>query len=58
LDSSAAIFSTGTVPLADVLADFHGSLDNPQPVLFASCNYFFALGQLVTAFGDTNPQGP
>src|SRR5215475_11597050 len=45
-----------TVPPADVLADFHGSLDNPQLVLFASGNYFFALGQLVTAFGDTNPQ--
>jgi molybdate transport system substrate-binding protein len=45
-----------TVPPADVLADFHGSLDNPRLVLFASGNYFFALGQLVTAFGDTNPQ--
>jgi molybdate transport system substrate-binding protein len=45
-----------TVPPADVLADFHGSLDNPQLVLFASGNYFFALGELVTAFGDTNPQ--
>jgi molybdate transport system substrate-binding protein len=45
-----------TVPPADVLADFHGSLDNPGLVLFASGNYFFALGELVTAFGDTNPQ--
>jgi ABC-type molybdate transport system substrate-binding protein len=45
-----------TVPPADVLADFHGSLDNPQLVLFASGNYFFALGELVTAFGETNPQ--
>jgi ABC-type molybdate transport system substrate-binding protein len=45
-----------TVPPADVLADFHGSLDNPQLVLFASGNYFFALGQLVTAFGDANPR--
>ena len=44
-----------TVPPADVLADFHGSLDNPQLVLFASGNYFFALGQLVTAFGEANP---
>jgi hypothetical protein len=25
-------------------------------VLFAPGNYFFALGQLVTAFGETNPQ--
>jgi molybdate transport system substrate-binding protein len=39
----------------DVLADFHGSLDNPQLVLLASGNYFFALGELVTAFGDSNP---
>src|ERR1700754_5152368 len=39
-----------TVPPVDVLADFHGSLDNPQLVLFASGNYFFALGQLVNAF--------
>jgi ABC-type molybdate transport system substrate-binding protein len=45
-----------TVPPADVLADFHGSLDNPQLVLFASGNYFFALAELVTAFGDTNRQ--
>jgi molybdate transport system substrate-binding protein len=45
-----------TVPPADVLADFHGSLDNPQLVLFASGNYFFALGQLVTAFGEANPR--
>jgi molybdate transport system substrate-binding protein len=44
-----------TVPPADVLADFHGSLDNPQLVLFASGNYFFALGQLVKAFGEANP---
>jgi molybdate transport system substrate-binding protein len=45
-----------TVPPADVLADFHGSLDDPQLVLFASGNYFFALGQLVTAFEDANPR--
>ena len=45
-----------TVPPADVLADFHGSLDNPQLVLFASGNYFFALGQLVTTFGKANPR--
>jgi ABC-type molybdate transport system substrate-binding protein len=41
-----------TVPLADVLADFHGSLDHPELVLFASGNYFFAMGPLVKAFGD------
>jgi len=45
-----------TVPPVDVLADFHGSLDNPQLVLFASGNYFFALGQVVEAFGHAYPQ--
>jgi molybdate transport system substrate-binding protein len=45
-----------TVPPVDVLADFHGSLDNPQLVLFASGNYFFALGQLVNAFGEAYRQ--
>jgi molybdate transport system substrate-binding protein len=42
-----------TVPPVDVLADFHGSLDNPQLVLFASGNYFFALGRAV---GRAYPQ--
>jgi molybdate transport system substrate-binding protein len=45
-----------TVPPVDVLADFHGSLDDPQLVLFASGNYFFALGQLVNAFGEAYRQ--
>ena len=39
-----------------MLADFHGNLDNPQLVLFASGNYFFALGLMVKAFGDAYPQ--
>src|SRR5215471_16599448 len=41
-----------TVPLADVLADFHGSLDHPELVLYASGNSFFAMAPLVKAFGD------
>jgi molybdate transport system substrate-binding protein len=45
-----------TVPPADVLADFHGSLDNPALVLYASGNYFFALGLAVKAFGEAYPQ--
>lgn len=45
-----------TVPPVDVLADFHGRLDNPELVLFASGNYFFALGQLVAGFGDAEPR--
>ena len=44
-----------TVPPADSLADFHGSLDNPALVLYASGNYFFAMAQLVSVFGDANP---
>jgi molybdate transport system substrate-binding protein len=40
----------------DVLADFHGSLDNPQLVLYVSGNYFFVMAPLVKAFGDTHPQ--
>jgi molybdate transport system substrate-binding protein len=45
-----------TVPPVDVLADFHGSLDDPQLVLYASGNYFFAMAPLVQAFGDAFPQ--
>ena len=41
---------------ADALADFHGSLDNPALVLYASGNYFFAMGPLVEAFGREFPQ--
>jgi molybdate transport system substrate-binding protein len=44
-----------TVPPVDVMADFHGSLDNPALVLYASGNYFFAMGDLVRAFGDAWP---
>jgi molybdate transport system substrate-binding protein len=45
-----------TVPPADSLADFHGSLDNPALVLYASGNYFFAMAPLVEAFGQAFPQ--
>ena len=45
-----------TVPPVDVLADFHGSLDHPQLVLYVSGNYFFAMAPLVKAFGETHPQ--
>jgi molybdate transport system substrate-binding protein len=45
-----------TVPPADALADFHGSLDNPQLVLFVSGNYFFAMAPLVKAFGEAHPE--
>ncbi|TCZ52765.1 substrate-binding domain-containing protein [Roseicella aquatilis] len=45
-----------TVPPADVLADFHGSLDDPALVLYASGNYFFAMAPLVQAFGAAHPE--
>jgi molybdate transport system substrate-binding protein len=45
-----------TVPPVDDLADFHGSLDDPQLVLYVSGNYFFAMAPLVKAFGETHPQ--
>jgi molybdate transport system substrate-binding protein len=44
-----------TVPPADDMADFHGSLDDPALVLYASGNYFFALAGMVRAFGEANP---
>ncbi len=44
-----------TVPPMDDMADFHGSLDNPALVLYASGNYFFAMAGLVRAFEDANP---
>jgi molybdate transport system substrate-binding protein len=45
-----------TVAPVDVLADFHGSIDHPDLVLYASGNYFFAVAGLVDAFGDAYPQ--
>jgi ABC-type molybdate transport system substrate-binding protein len=44
-----------TVPPADDMADFHGSLDDPALVLYASGNYFFALAGMVRAFGEAYP---
>ena len=44
-----------TVPPADSMADFHGSLDRPALVLYASGNNFFAMRDLVRAFGEAYP---
>jgi len=44
-----------TVPPADVMADFHGSINDPVLVIYASGNYFFAMAGLVRAFGETYP---
>ena len=45
-----------TVPPVDVLADFHGSLDHPELVLYVSGNYFFAVAPLVKVFEQAHPQ--
>jgi ABC-type molybdate transport system substrate-binding protein len=45
-----------TVAPVDVLADFHGSIDHPDLVLYVSGNYFFAVAGLVEAFGNANPR--
>jgi len=45
-----------TVAPADVLADFHGSIDHPDLVLYVSGNYFFAMAGLVEAFGNVHPR--
>jgi hypothetical protein len=44
-----------TVPPADNMADFHGNLNDPALVLYASGNYFFALAGMVRAFGEAWP---
>ncbi|MDT7953542.1 MAG: substrate-binding domain-containing protein [Acetobacteraceae bacterium] len=45
-----------TVPPVDALADFHGSTNDPALVLYASGNYYFAMGPLVAAFGNAYPR--
>jgi molybdate transport system substrate-binding protein len=44
-----------TVPPADSMSDFHGSLDDPALVLYASGNYYFAMPEMVRAFGAAYP---
>jgi molybdate transport system substrate-binding protein len=44
-----------TVPPVDDMADFHGNLDDPALVLYASGNYFFAMAGMVRAFGEAYP---
>ena len=45
-----------TVPEVDDLADFHGSIDHPQLVIFVGGNYFFAMAPLVAAFEKKYPE--
>lgn len=54
-DDAPARGLTFTVPPVDDMADFHGSLDNPALILYASGNYFFALAGMVKAFGEAYP---
>jgi ABC-type molybdate transport system substrate-binding protein len=44
-----------TVPEVDNLPDFHGSLDDPQLVIFVGGNYYFAMAPLVHAFERQHP---
>jgi len=45
-----------TVPEVNVLADFHGNLNNPKLVIFVAGNYYFAMAPLVAAFEKEHPQ--
>ena len=45
-----------TVPEINVLADFHGNLNNPKLVIFVAGNYYFAMAPLVAAFEGEHPQ--
>ncbi|MCG6989636.1 MAG: substrate-binding domain-containing protein [Gemmatimonadetes bacterium] len=44
-----------TVPEVENLPDFHGSLDDPQLVIFVGGNYYFAMAPLVKAFEAEHP---
>ena len=45
-----------TEPDADILADFHGSPEDPKLSLFFGGNYYFATAELVDAFEKLHPQ--
>ena len=45
-----------TVPEVNVLADFHGDLNNPKLVIFVAGNYYFAMAPLVAEFEKEHPQ--
>ncbi len=44
-----------TVPEVDNLPDFHGSLTDPQLVIFVGGNYYFAMAPLVKEFENEHP---
>jgi len=45
-----------TVPEADTMVDFHGSINDPKLVIFVAGNYYFAMGKLVKAFELRHPE--
>lgn len=45
-----------TVPPVDAMVDFHGSVNDPALVIYASGNNYFAYKKLVDLFGDKYPQ--
>lgn len=45
-----------TVAPVDTMVDFHGSVTNPELVIYASGNNFFAYKKLVDLFGEKHPQ--
>jgi molybdate transport system substrate-binding protein len=45
-----------TVPPVDMLADFHGDVNESNLVLYVGGNYYFAMAPLVQAFEATHPE--
>ena len=45
-----------TVAPVDTMVDFHGNLNDPALVIYASGNNFFAYKKLVDLFGEKHPQ--
>lgn len=45
-----------TIPEVDSMSDFHGSINNPQLVIYVGGNYYFAMAPLVKAFEAEYPE--
>ena len=44
-----------TIPQVDVMADFHGNLNDPRLVIFVGGNYYFAMAPLAEEFQVEHP---
>ena len=44
-----------TIPEVDSMPDFHGSINDPQLVIYVGGNYYFAMAPLVRAFESEHP---